>query len=75
MNKITWHECNMVFYCTEIVFLLINMLENFINFQNYKIVKKKKFKVQILFKNFKISKISIFFLSSKCSQNLKIIVK
>jgi hypothetical protein len=39
-------------------FLLINMLENFIKFENHKI-KKEKFKVQLFSTNLKIS---IFFL-------------
>ena len=49
-------------------FLLINMLENFIKFQNYKIKKKNFFKVQ----NFKnISKFQKFLTFLKFRKNSK----
>jgi hypothetical protein len=48
MNEITWHESAIWFFIAQKLFLLINMLENFIKFQNYKSKKKK-----IKFENFK----------------------
>jgi thiosulfate reductase cytochrome b subunit len=56
MNEITWHESAIWLFIAQKLLFAINMLENFIkfeNFQNYKI-KKKKIKVN-------------FFLNSKFS--------
>jgi hypothetical protein len=42
MNEIMWHESAVWFLLHRNCFLLINMLENFIKFQNHKIKKKNQ---------------------------------